>query len=173
MKEVITTPGKYQVVRSENGCTVTQTMDNGQRIEDNVPAGVSSAVFAFTSRIEVDDDSAVVREVFSGALIAGGNGGGGVPSTGEKVVPLAGDTLEVQHATWFENASQGSIAVLPAAWKNAVATCYLKTAVPVELAGVTWLYGQPFMGEGYTYVVALQQVDAATVLANLAYTIPQ
>lgn len=64
MKEVNTTPGKYQVVRSENGCTVTQTLDNGQLIEDNVPAGESTAVFAFTSRIAVDDDSAVVREVF-------------------------------------------------------------------------------------------------------------
>ena len=64
MKEVNTTPGKYQVVRSENGCTVTQILDNGQRVEDNVPAGESTAVFAFTSRIEVDDDSAVVREVF-------------------------------------------------------------------------------------------------------------
>lgn len=173
MKEVNTTPGKYQVVRSENGCTVTQTMDNGQRIEDNVPAGESTAVFAFTSKIEVDDDSAVVREVFSGALIAGGNGGGGVSATGEKVVPLAGDTLEVQHATWFENASQGSIAVQPASWRNEVMTCYLKTAVPVELAGVRWLYGQPTLVAGYTYVVALQQIGADVVLANLAYTIPQ
>lgn len=83
MKEVNTTPGKYQVVRSENGCTVSQTLDNGQRIEDNVPAGESTAVFAFTSRIEVDDDSAVVREVFKSAPyqklrllgVVGGNGG--------------------------------------------------------------------------------------------------
>ena len=104
-------------------------------------------------------------------------GGGGVSpalsATGEPVLPLAGDALVVQHATWFVNDAQGSIAVQPAAWRNEVMTCYLKTAVPVSLSGVTWLYGQPFMGEGYTYVVALQQVDASTVLANLAYTIPQ
>lgn len=104
-------------------------------------------------------------------------GGGGVSpalsATGEPVLPLAGDALVVQHATWFVNDAQGSIAVQPAAWRNEVMTCYLKTAVPVSLSGVTWLYGQPFMGEGYTYVVALQQVDAATVLANLAYSLPQ
>ena len=81
MKEVNTTPGKYQVVRSENGCTVTQALDNGQLIEDNVPAGESTAVFAFTSRIEVDDDSAVVREVFKLAPVVGGSGGGGLPKT--------------------------------------------------------------------------------------------
>lgn len=104
--------------------------------------------------------------------------GGGVASpalsaTGEPVLPLVGDTLAVKHATWFENASLGSISVQPGAWKNEVMTCYLKTAVPVELAGVTWLYGQPFMAEGYTYVIAIQQIDASAVLANLAYSLPQ
>ena len=52
-------------------------------------------------------------------------------------------------------------------------TCYLKTAVPVELSGVTWIYGAPTMAEGYTYVIAFQQIDAVTVLANLAYVLPQ
>lgn len=102
-------------------------------------------------------------------------GGGGVsPSlspTGEKVLPLEGDALVVKHATWFVNDAQGSIAVQPGVWKNEVMTCYLKTAVPVALFGVTWIYGEPTMAEGYTFVVALQQIDASTVLANLAYTL--
>ena len=92
-------------------------------------------------------------------------------ATGEPVLPLETTTLEVQHATWYENAAQGSISVQPAEWRNEVMTCYLKTAVPVSLAGVTWLYGEPAMLEGFTFVVALQQVDASTVLANLAYTL--
>jgi hypothetical protein len=52
-------------------------------------------------------------------------------------------------------------------------TCYLKTSMPVSLSGVTWIYGEPTMAEGYTYVIALQQLDDATVLANLAYSLPQ
>jgi hypothetical protein len=43
--------------------------------------------------------------------------------------------------------------------------------MPVSLSGVTWIYGEPTMAEGYTFVVALQQIDAFTVLANLAYTL--
>lgn len=176
MKEVNTTPGKYQVVRSENGCTVTQILDNGQLIVDNVPAGESTAVFAFTSRIEVDDDSAVVREVFKLAPIAAGKGGGGgagLSASGEPVVALTGGSLTVKHATWFDNAGQAAVSVLPAAWKNEVMTCYMKSAVPVGLSGVTWIYGEPTMTAGYTFVIALQQIDATTVLANLAYVLPQ
>jgi hypothetical protein len=103
----------------------------------------------------------------------GGSSAAGLPATGEPVVLLSTTELTMEHATWFDNAEQSSITVNPAIWKNEVMTCYLKTAVPVELSGVAWLYGQPVMVEGYTYVIALQQVDAATVLANLAYTIPQ
>ncbi len=29
------------------------------------------------------------------------------------------------------------------------------------------------MVEGYTFVIALQQVDASTILANLAYILPR
>lgn len=64
MKTVYATPGKYQVVRSVNGCTVSQTLDDGQVITDDVPAGESTAVFAFASKLYIDDDSAVAREVF-------------------------------------------------------------------------------------------------------------
>lgn len=124
--------------------------------------------------VTLSSDAALMLPV-AGRLVQQG-GGGAAPAlsaTGEPVLPLEGDTLVVQHATWFENAVQGNIAVQPGVWRNEVMTCYLKTAVPVSLSGVTWLYGQPFMGEGYTYVVALQQVDAATVLANLAYSLPK
>lgn len=64
MKTVDATPGKYQVVRSVNGCTVSQTLDDGQVVTDDVPGGVSTAVFAFANKLVIDDDSAVVREVF-------------------------------------------------------------------------------------------------------------
>ena len=124
--------------------------------------------------VTLSSDAARMLPV-AGRLVQQGGGGASpaLSATGEKVLSLAGDTLVVQHATWYENAAQGSISVQPAAWRNEVMTCYLKTAVPVSLSGVTWLYGQPFMAEGYTYVIAIQQIDASAVLANLAYSLPQ
>ena len=94
-------------------------------------------------------------------------------ATGEPVQPLASSSLVIRHATWYDNAEQSSITVNPAIWKNEVMTCYIKTTVTVALSGVIWLYGQPTMADGYTFVIALQQIDATRVLANLAYTIPQ
>ena len=128
--------------------------------------------------VTLSADSATLRptRAASAAVEAGSggdSGGAGLSASGEPVVALSGGSLTVKHATWFDNAGQAAVSVLPAAWKNEVMTCYLKTAVPVALSGVTWLYGEPTMTAGYTYVIALQQMDAAIVLANLAYTIPQ
>lgn len=124
--------------------------------------------------VTLSSDAARMLPV-AGRLVQQGGGGASpaLSATGEPVLPLAGDTLVVQHATWFENAAQGSIAVQPGVWRNEVMTCYLKTSVPVSLTGVTWLYGEPFMADRYIYVIALQQLDAISVFANLAYTIPQ
>ena len=124
--------------------------------------------------VTLSSDAARMLPV-AGRLVQQGGGGASpaLSATGEPVLPLVGDTLVVQHATWFENAAQGSISVQPAAWRHEVMTCYLKTAVPVALAGVRWLYGEPAMMEGFTFVIALQQVGESTILANLAYSLKQ
>lgn len=140
-------------------------------------ANTQGCFVACSTQVYVTDDTAKVTEVFNSALIAGGNGGGGAavikPATGETVIPLTASELTIRHATWFDNAEQTAITVLPAAWKNEVMTCYLKSAVPVGLSGVTWIYGEPTMAAGYIFVIALQQIDATAVLANLAYVLPQ
>lgn len=94
-------------------------------------------------------------------------------ATGEPISTLTSTTLTMQHARWFDNSTQSAITITPAAWNNEVITCYLKTSIPVTLSGVTWLYGEPAMVDTFIYVIALQQIDASTVLANLAYTISQ
>lgn len=131
-------------------------------------------VTAQSGKLEISDNAGLVTQTFSGAPgAAGAAGGAGGLATGEKVLPLEGDALVVQHATWFVNDAQGSIAVQPAEWRNEVMTCYLKTSLPVSLSGVNWLFGAPVMVERYTYVIALQQLGESVVFANLAYTIPQ
>ena len=121
--------------------------------------------------VTLSADSATLLPAIARTQQIGSSGAASL--TGEAVKVLHSPALTISHATWFDNTTQASIAVQAAAWKNEVMTCYLKTAVPVELAGVTWIYGQPIMAEGYTCVIALQQVDASTILANLAYTISQ
>lgn len=161
--------GMDYCVTSSAGCDVYR--DDGVTKLVSMKAG-QDYFTAVEGAVFVSDDTAEVTERrITKLTVVGGAGGGS--GTGEKVLPLETSTLEVQHATWFVNDAQGSISVQPGVWRNEVMTCYLKTAVPVELAGVRWIYGRPTLVAGYTYVVALQQIGADVVLANLAYTIPQ
>ncbi len=149
-------------------CTVTNSV--GITILTAYP-GTPVQFVADGKMVTLSADAAILRLVEGKSTVSGG--GGGASAAGEPVRPLLSDTLKIQHATWFNNAEQSAITVQPAEWENRVLTCYLKTTCPVSLSGVNWLYGEPAMMEGYTFVIALQQVDASTVLANLAYTIKQ
>ena len=161
---------RYEV-SSPEACSVT--LADGSLLCSVAPG--TSAEFVGDGRpVTLSSDAARMLPV-AGRLVQQGSGGASpaLSATGEPVLPLAGDALVVQHATWFVNDALGSIAVQPGVWRNEVMTCYLKTSVPVSLTGVTWLYGEPFMADRYIYVIALQQLDAISVFANLAYTIPQ
>ena len=161
---------RYEV-SSPEACSVT--LADGSLLCSVAPG--APAEFVGDGRpVTLSSDAARMLPV-AGRLVQQGGGGASpaLSATGEPVLPLAGDALVVQHATWFVNDAQGSITVQPGVWRNEVMTCYLKTSVPVSLTGVTWLYGEPFMADRYIYVIALQQLDAISVFANLAYTIPQ
>ena len=156
---------------SPEACSVSRT--DGSTI-CQVAAGVPAEFTADGADVILSSNLATMLPL-AGKVVqqTGGSSAAGLSATGEPVVLLSTPELTMKHATWYDNAEQSSITVNPAPWKNEVMTCYLKTAVPVALSGVIWLYGAPVMVEDYTYVIALQQVDAFTVLANLAYTIPQ
>ena len=157
---------RYEV-RSPEACTVTGS--DGSLLCSVAPGTPSEFV---GDGHPVSISSALARMLpVPGKIVQQNGGSSSLSATGEPVLPLQSAGLTVRHATWFENASLGNISVLPAPWKDEVMTCYLKTAVPVSISGVTWLYGEPAMMEGFTFVVALQQVDASTILANLAYSL--
>lgn len=169
--EIKTTPGKWYSVTSASGCSVT--LEDGTLVKEC--AAPQDFFNAPSGKVLVSDAAAIVRETFNSAPAAGSGGGAAIvkPATGETIVPLTSAELTIRHANWFDNAEQTDISIVPATWQNEVMTCYLKTSVPVELFGVTWIYGAPTMAAGYIYVIAMQQIDAATVLANLAYVLPQ
>ena len=158
-------PYRWHVVYSAEVCTVTDAQGNPYC---SVAAGGSAVFWCVGKQVSLSSDSARMYPLTEDVSAVFARF-----TPGEPVRPLLSDTLEIQHATWFNNTGQAAITVCPAAWQDRVLTCYLKTAVPVSLSGVNWIYGQPSMAAGYTFVVALQQVDASTILANLAYVIPQ
>ena len=164
---------RYEVFGPEN-CTVSDT--NGNEYCTSRP-GEPARFIAHTDEVILSSDLAHLISIEGNAYDPYESDTRGtspvVSVTGERIQLLNAPSFSVQHATWFDNAAQIAITVIPAAWKNEVMTCYLKTAVPVELSGVTWLYGEPAMMAGFSFVVALQQIDATTVLANLAYSLKQ
>ena len=159
---------RYEV-RSSETCTVTDAAD---KLLITVVPGSPGHFIADGRPVTLSADSATMLPANS-LVVETADGGASLSATGEPVLPVSAPELLILHASWFDNTAQSTIAVLPAAWKNEVMTCYLKTAVPVSLSGVQWLYGEPAMVQGFTYVFALQQIDAATILANLAYTLKQ
>ena len=78
-----TIPGKYYIVRSKTGCTVTQETSPGKYITATVPADEDTPVFAHAGKFDIDDEGAIVTEVFKLAPyqklrllgVVGGNGG--------------------------------------------------------------------------------------------------
>lgn len=137
-----------------------------------VSPGTPAYFIADGHPVTLSADSATMLPA-NGLVVEAAEGGASLSATGEPVLPVSAPELTVRHVTWYDNTAQSSISVLPAAWRNEVMTCYLKTSVPVELSGVQWLYGEPAMMTGFTFVIALQQIDASTVLANLAYSLKQ
>lgn len=158
---------RYEV-RSPEACSVTDAADT---LILTVSPGTPAYFIADGHPVTLSADSATMLPANARVVEPGASGGASLSATGEPVHPVSAPELTVHHASWYDNTAQSSISVLPAAWRNEVMTCYLKTAVPVSLSGVIWLYGTPFMSEGYVYVIALQQIDADTVLANLAYSV--
>lgn len=157
-------PYRWHVVYSADACTVADAQGNPYC---SVAAGGSAIFWCVGKQVSLSSDSARMYPLTEDVSAVFARF-----TPGEPVRALQADTLEIQHAAWFNNEEQTDITVRPAAWQDRVLTCYLKTAVPVSLSGVNWLYGAPAMMEGCIYVIALQQVDAFTVVANLAYSLP-
>lgn len=158
-------PYRWHVVYSADACTVTDTQGNTCC---SVAPGGSAVFWCVGKQVSLSSDTARMYPLAEDVSAVFAHF-----TPGEPVLPLHTDTFKIQHATWFTNTEQSAISVQPAEWENRVLTCYIKTEVPVSLTGVSWLYGEPAIVDDFTYVIALQQIDAVTILANLAYTLKQ
>lgn len=159
---LVSIPNRWHVVYSTDACTVTDAQGN---LYCSVAAGGSAVFWCVGKQIWLSSETARVYPLTEDVSCMFARF-----TPGETVQPLHTNALKIQHATWFNNEEQAAILVQPAAWQDRVLTCYLKTTCPVSISGVNWLSGNPVMMDGYTYVIALQQIDAYTVLANNAYS---
>ena len=166
---------RYEV-SSPDECHVT---DSSGRLILTAWPGTPEQFVADGQPVTLSSDSATLLSANGSMVVPSSSGndstgsGAALSATGEPVIPLVAAELTMRHATWFTNTTQSEVSVQPGAWRDEVMTCYLKTEIPVNLSGVNWLYGEPAMMEGFTFVIALQQVGETTILANLAYSVKQ
>jgi hypothetical protein len=94
---------------------------------------------------------------------------------GESLQPLTGDILQMRHNVWYDSGTMSYVNVLADTDSGKIKTCYLVACPtsPLVLNGVNWLW-TPVDLEDYskTHVIALQQIGAGPVIANLAYSYP-
>lgn len=118
------------------------------------------------------DNTYTGNQTYNGDIIVTINGGLSAGEiSGEIEVVVEAPELTISHGTWFNNSTQDTIKISPATWNNAIKTCYIKSSIPVTLTGVTRIDDNPIMETGKIYVFALQQIDATTIIANMAYSI--
>lgn len=94
---------------------------------------------------------------------------------GERFQSLTGATMQMKHNVWYHSGTISYINVLADVDAGRVKTCYLIAcpSAPLALNGVSWLWTPVDLEDSSkTHVIALQQIGAGPVLANLAYSYP-
>ena len=94
---------------------------------------------------------------------------------GESFRSLTGDTMQMKHNVWYHSGTISYINVLADVDAGRVKTCYLIAcpSAPLVLNGVNWLWAPVDLDDSSkTHVIALQQIGAGPVMANLAYSYP-
>lgn len=94
---------------------------------------------------------------------------------GESFQSLTGATMQMKHNVWYHSGTISYINVLADVDAGRVKTCYLIAcpSSPLVLNGVNWLWTPVDLEDSSkTHVIALQQIGAGPVMANLAYSYP-
>lgn len=95
------------------------------------------------------------------------------PVQGYPVIETSDTEIPMVNGNWYKSTlnDDRTLTVIPAPWENRVATCFIDTSAVINIQGVQWLYGVPTLVSGNRHIIALQQIDADTILANLAVVI--
>lgn len=97
------------------------------------------------------------------------------PVQGYPVIETSDAEIPMVNGNWYKIAQNvkpnSTITITPSNWQNRVSTCFIDTSVVIDIQGVHWLYGTPTLTTGKRQIIAFQQIDAETILANLAVVI--
>lgn len=94
---------------------------------------------------------------------------------GDSLQSLTDGILRMRHNVWYDSGNMSYVNVLADADSGKIKTCYLvaSPASPLVLDGVNWLWDPVDLEDSSrTHVIALQQIGAGPVMANLAYSYP-
>lgn len=169
--------GTWYTITCTAAATVTETIGGETAKLATLSESGTAAFRASTASLTITTDGKYVILPTKAPIGSGSGDGGALSGSPKSAIPIdvssGAGLLYIRHDWWFINESLTNIVVNPSTNSTRVQTCYLQTSIPVKLSGVTWLYGEPAMVEGYTYVIAMQQINNTTVAANLAYTLPK
>lgn len=88
-------------------------------------------------------------------------------------IPADQASLSMRHNYWYRTGDISAINILADADSGRIKTCYIISAPanPLVLNGVNWLWEPVELEDtNMTHVIALQQIGAGPVMANIAYS---
>lgn len=184
---------KLYALTSEGACTATLTMgeksitwdvlSEGGQTTIIVPAGATvsiSGASALLSPLPANFKAAL------GAAVKSTGGQSAQPMLGEQMQHLTCDDtgcceLTMRHSTWCILPQDATSCALATSGKDGLALSMQLVLTPgahmnegwlrAASAEVIWLYGEPIILSGHTYIIGLTQIAADKVLANILATL--
>lgn len=178
----LTAAGACSVTLTQGEKTITwDALSRGGQTSFVVPAGATA---------EISDPTAILSPLpanFKAALGAGAAHAeviGGKPMEGEQLSTAAADEqgacmVDVRHATWSELSGATITCNLKPSSAESSALSMTLMLTPSQnmtpgwltsAAQIVWLYGEPVILSGHTYLIGITQIAPDKILANLLAT---
>lgn len=183
---------KLYALTSAGACSVTLTQGEKSITWDALAEGGQTGIIVPAgATITVSDSAALLSPLpanFKAALGAGSVSAGGIgskPLAGESIFPTTADEhgncpVEVRHATWRVLPASTTTCELSADKTDGLALSMQLMLTPAAdmptgwlsagAAQLVWLYGEPVILSGHTYIIGVTQIAPNKILANLLAT---
>lgn len=180
---------KLYALTSAGACSVTLTQGEKSITWDALTEGGQTGIIVPAgATLTISDTAALLSPLpanFKAALGAAGKSTGGIGSkslAGESISPATADehgscSVEMSHATWCMLPPSATVCELGANRTAGIAlsmTLMLTPAADMPSgwlsageAQLLWLYGEPTILNGHTYIIGVTQIAPDKILANL------
>lgn len=180
---------KLYTLTSAGSCSVTLTQgENSITWVALAEGGQTSFIVPAGATVEISDSTALLSPLpanFKAALGAGNGRIGGMTMPGETITPHTSTTpeleLPMQHNTWHTTSgTEEHILLTPSVDNGRALSMQLMLTPATHMAegwltvpvgvNLVWLYGEPTILSGHTYIIGVTQIAPDKILANLLAT---